>query len=175
LFAKYLPEARFVGEIGLDASPAHFASYARQKEVFETILSMCGKQGGKILSVHSVRSTKDVLRSIEKHLPDGSSKVVLHWFNGTASEIRWAIEMGCYFSVNAQMLNNPKRMKTLLTLPLDRVLTETDGPFTVTSGHPSRPKDAFTAVCLLAKLYAIDENELGKIALSNLDGLESTS
>lgn len=68
LFEKYLPEARFVGEVGLDAGPAHYKSYADQKGIFETILRLCAQARGKILSIHSVRSARDVLSMIETHL-----------------------------------------------------------------------------------------------------------
>ena len=81
LFKKYFSETRFIGEVGLDASPQHYKSYSEQKEIFEQILNLCASHGDKILSVHSVRATRDVLGLIEKVLPPGRSRVVLHWFD----------------------------------------------------------------------------------------------
>jgi len=40
LFEKYLPETRYVGEVGLDAGPAHYKTYQRQKLVFETVIRL---------------------------------------------------------------------------------------------------------------------------------------
>jgi TatD DNase family protein len=130
LWEKYLPEATYVGEVGLDAGPRYFRSFDLQKQVFEQILKLCAKAGGKVLSVHSVRSVKPVLDLVEATLPPARGKVVLHWFTGTKAEARRAAEMGCYFSVNAAMLANEKGRDIAAMIPLDRLLTETDGPFT---------------------------------------------
>ncbi len=54
---------------------------------------------------------------------------VLHWFTGTEAEARRAVELGCYFSINREMLRSEKHRKLVSLLPRDRLLTETDGPF----------------------------------------------
>src|SRR5689334_3659542 len=86
LFEKHFSESRFIGEVGLDASPPYYGSYPEQKEIFERVLRLCAEHGNKILSVHSVRATRDVLTFIEKLLPAERSRVVLHWFGGTKVE-----------------------------------------------------------------------------------------
>jgi hypothetical protein len=75
---------------------------------------------------------------------------VLHWFTGTAAEARRAVDLGCYFSINAEMLANEKRGALVKALPLNRLLTETDGPFTQTDNRPSRPSDVGRALDGLA-------------------------
>ena len=111
LFAGLLSEARYVGEIGLDAGPRFYKSFDAQKRAFERILRMCAEQGGKILTVHSVRATAQVLQHLERFLPVDRGQVVLHWFTGSAAEARRAADLGCYFSVNSEMvrcgLNRP--------------------------------------------------------------------
>ncbi|TKB31418.1 MAG: TatD family deoxyribonuclease, partial [Mesorhizobium sp.] len=103
LFEALLPETRYVGEVGLDASPAHYRSIDRQVDVFRRILTSCQRAGDKILSVHSVRTASKVLDHIEELLPKGSGKVVLHWFSGSVADARRAAALGCYFSVNQAM------------------------------------------------------------------------
>jgi TatD DNase family protein len=76
---------------------------------------------------------------VEKYLSPDNAKVVLHWFTGSSSEAQRAINLGCYFSVNAQMAANARTAKIVAALPCDRILTETDGPFAHTGGQPSRP------------------------------------
>ena len=56
LWDTYLPQTRFVGEVGLDAGPQYYRSFDLQKQVFEHVLKQCAKAGGKILSIHSVRA-----------------------------------------------------------------------------------------------------------------------
>ena len=51
LFESLLPDARYVGEVGLDASPRFYRSFDAQEHVFERILRMCAEQGNKILTV----------------------------------------------------------------------------------------------------------------------------
>jgi TatD DNase family protein len=102
LWEQFLPQAQYIGEVGLDAGPRYFRSFDLQKDVFTYILRKSSEVGGKILSVHSVRSAKTVLDLIESHLPHERGKVVLHWFTGTNSEAQRAIDLGCYFSVRSQ-------------------------------------------------------------------------
>ena len=100
---RYLPGARYVGEVGLDAGPRFYKSFDEQKHVFRTVLQCCAEVGDKVLTVHSVRSASAVLDMIEAHLPRDRGKVVLHWFTGSRAEARRAAALGCYFSVNAEM------------------------------------------------------------------------
>ena len=72
LFEELLPQSRYIGEIGLDAGPRHYGSFELQKSVFERILRMCAKEGGKILSIHSVRAAKPDARFAGNVLPTGS-------------------------------------------------------------------------------------------------------
>lgn len=103
LFEELLPQFRYVGEVGLDASSRFYRSFEKQKAVFATILNRCAEVGDKVLSVHSVRCARHVLDIVETNLPRERGRVVLHWFTGGASEARRAVEMGCYFSLNEQM------------------------------------------------------------------------
>lgn len=88
LFERHLSEARYAGEVGLDAGPRFYASFAAQERVFERILRLCAEQGGKILTVHSVRAVAKVLGHIERTLPSDATQVVLHKFTGTPAEAR---------------------------------------------------------------------------------------
>lgn len=153
LWEELLPRTRYVGEVGLDASPLFYKSFETQKEVFARVLSLCAGAGNKIVTTHSVRATKTVLDMIEKHMPPPRGRVVLHWFTGTAAEAKRAVDLGCYFSVNAEMLVSEKRAAITKALPLDRVLTETDGPFTQIDARPATPSDVWIAVQGLARLH----------------------
>ena len=171
LWKELLPQTRYVGEVGLDAGPKFYRSFERQKEVFVEVLTSCASASDKILTVHSVRATKVVLDMIEKHLPPTRGRVVLHWFTGTAAEIRRAVDLGCYFSVNAEMLANENRVVANRAFPLGRVLTETDGPFTRTGARPSLPSDVWRAVEGLASLHGLEPADVGREIAANLKAL----
>lgn len=168
LFEALLPRTRYVGEIGLDAGPRFYRSIEQQKAVFERIIRLCADAGDKVISVHSVRATKTVLDTIERCMPSTHGRVVLHWFTGSSSEARRAVDLGCYFSINGEMLADSKRRGVISTLPLERLLTETDGPFTLIGGRPSEPGDVKITVADLALLHTCSAESMRTQIAKNL-------
>ena len=167
---RYLSETRYVGEVGLDAGPRFFKSLDAQKRVFRHMLESCAEAGNKILSVHSIRSAKAVLDLVEAHLPPERGKIVLHWFTGTKSEAKRALNLGCYFSINAAMLNNERHASLVEEIPLDRLLTETDGPFTQIGERHSKPSDVSLVVEALGRLHRLPGEQ---VAMAVRDTLRS--
>jgi TatD DNase family protein len=171
LWEHHLAEARYIGEVGLDAGPRFYKSLDVQKQVFRTILERCADAGGKILTVHSVRSVPMVLDMIERHLPRNRGVAVLHWFTGTKAEARRAAAFGCYFSINAEMMRSERGRALVAELPMDRLLTETDGPFTQMDGRPTEPTDARKAIDTLARVRNLAANTVDKAVRANLQTL----
>src|SRR3546814_17537329 len=66
---------------------------------------------------------------LDEQLPPDRAGVVLHWFTGSKADVRRAVDRGCYFSVNEGMLASATGLRVMREIPIDRVLTETDGPF----------------------------------------------
>jgi TatD DNase family protein len=172
LFERYFAEASFIGEVGLDASPRFYHSFNIQLEVFERILNLCATAGRKVLSVHSVRATSQVLRLIGKYNASNRFAVVLHWFNGSNAEAKRAAALGCYFSINGQMLSSPTGRAIVSALPADRILTETDGPFLKVDGLPARPSDVEITVRHLAKVRNITFDSARSLIAANASTLD---
>jgi TatD DNase family protein len=171
LWDRHLSETRYVGEVGLDAGPRFYKSIDLQKRVFQHVLQRCAEAGDKIITVHSIRAAKIVLDYIESYLPPTRGKVVLHWFTGTKAEATRALELGCYFSINAAMLNNQRHSAMVAAIPIDRLLTETDGPFTKTGSRPSKPADVAVVVEMLGSLHSVPSATLAATVRSNLRSL----
>lgn len=171
LFERLLPCSRYVGEVGLDLGPRHYRSLDVQKSVFERILRLCARSGGKILSVHSVRAAKAVLDMVEEHLPRHRSTVVLHWFTGSASEARRGVGLGCYFSVNERMLASRNGQRVLREIPKDRLLTETDGPFVERNGRPIGAGNVQGVLKAIAKAEKEKLSDVQDQILRNLNAL----
>lgn len=171
LWDSYLSEARYVGEVGLDAGPRFYKSLDLQKQVFQHVLQRCADVGGKVVTVHSVRAAKAVLDHIESFLPPPKGKVVLHWFTGSKAEAQRALELGCYFSINAAMLENTRHASMVALIPLDRLLTETDGPFTKTGDRPSKPADVAIVVEALSRLHGMPTSTVAATIRANLRAL----
>ncbi|GIK64317.1 MAG: TatD family hydrolase [Chloroflexota bacterium] len=172
LFDKLLPEARYVGEIGLDGAPEFQPHWQKQITVFEHILAQCVQAGGRIMSVHSRRAAQPVLDRI-KAFP-GAGTTVLHWFSGSTKELKHAIELQCWFSVGPAMFNSAKGRALISQMPTNRVLTETDGPFVNVDGVPLMPWDVDSSIKELSKMWAISEDETQQALLNNLRELVSS-
>ena len=113
----HLQRFALLGEIGLDRRGGRLV---QQSEVLRSILRVA--QGYPVLlSLHSVGRTRELVGLLAEQPHPGA---ILHWFLGGAALINAAIEAGCYFSVNAAMPDD-----VLVHIPHDRMLPETDFPF----------------------------------------------
>lgn len=121
--------------------------------------------------MHSVRAVSKVLGHLEQALPPERGRVVLHWFTGSAAEAKRAVAYGCYFSINAAMLHSAKHRQLTSNLPIERLLTETDGPFVQHGDKGARPRDVAITVAELAKLRAMPSSQMAEIIVRNLDTL----
>lgn len=171
LFERLLPETRYVGEIGLDGGPEYKRYWGDQVTVFERILAACRDDGGRVLSVHSRRAATPVLDYLEKS--PGAGTPVLHWFSGSPRELSRAVDLGCWFSVGPAMLAGQKGRALAGTMPRDRVLTETDGPFAQVGGQSANPWDAAIAVEGLAEIWGVTRQEAERLLRENLRRLTS--
>ena len=171
LWDRHLSETRYVGEVGLDAGPRFYKSFDLQKQVFQHVLQRCAEAGDKVVTVHSIRAAKAVLDHVEAYLPSARGKIVLHWFTGTKSEAKRALDLGCFFSINAAMLDNERHASMVGVIPLHRLLTETDGPFTKTGERPSKPADVSLVVEGLGRLHGLPAVEVAAAVRENLRSL----
>lgn len=127
LFSDLINQTRYIGEIGLDNYNRSSEDYNIQKIVFNKILDLCADKKNKIITVHSRKATSDVISMIGDNF---SGKVILHWYTGGLKDLDTAIKYGFYFSVNYPMTISESGRKIIERLPADRLLLETDGPFT---------------------------------------------
>ncbi|MCM1083503.1 MAG: TatD family hydrolase [Clostridium sp.] len=125
LFKELINETRFIGEIGLDFAKKSKEDVTSQTEVFEKILEWCSGKN-KILTIHSRSASNRVVDMLDGF--DGS--VILHWYSGGITDLRRAIVQGCYFSINHQMLQSINGRNIVRNIPVDRLLVESDAPFT---------------------------------------------
>lgn len=142
-FTESVSSFALIGEVGLDRRGDDGAQVA----MLRNVLSAAAGQP-VLLSMHSAGRCSAVLDEVERAAHPG---VILHWFNGTAAEVVRAVDLGCYFSVNAAM--SPA---SLGRIPLDRLLTETDFPASRTKTGASRPGDVARIEAMLAERHGAD-------------------
>jgi TatD DNase family protein len=173
LWERYLDETRYVGEVGLDSRPRARSSLPEQRAIFRRVLDTCAEHGGKILTVHSAGIPGETVRMIADHLQPDRGRVVLHWFTGGTAPMTVAARHGCYFSINASMLRSERGRSLIKAIPRDRILTETDGPFTQTAHAPARPRDIVHTVDQLAAFLHLAPKILAEQIRDNLRNLLS--
>lgn len=120
-----LPEARYIGEVGLD-----FVDITHQQEqvaFFSELIERCRYDEKKFITIHSRRAVSKVLEIVGHNF---QFKPILHWFTGNREELQEAVGRGCYFSVNGAMLGSKRFLDMLPIIPPDRIILETDSPFT---------------------------------------------
>ena len=157
IFDELIGETRYIGEIGLDGSKGYLPYIEDQFHVFNHILEKCSQFNDKILSIHSLNATEQVIDCLKKHPLSGTP--ILHWFLGTKKQVQEATEHGCFFSVGPAMLNSNRGMKVASWLPPDRVLPETDGPFAKLDNSPLFPSQARLAINGLSLLWKVSAED----------------
>ena len=110
-----------IGEIGLD--PTYDVEWNRQVEVFVAQLEMAEKMKVPV-SIHSRKSLDKVLDIMSSF----HCRALLHWFDGSKSKLRSAMDMGIYVSYGPLTVYAADKRRLLSLSHKDRILVETDGP-----------------------------------------------
>lgn len=160
---KLLPEARYVGEVGLDFKVAN-NSKVLQTQFFEELIFRCNDLGGKILTVHSRGSANEVISIIGNNF---NSKFILHWYSGSIKDLNIAVSNGAYFSVNYAMTISSSGQKIIENIPNERLLLESDSPFILIDKKPFSTLEIDKVVNKLAKTKNISFEEMLHILYNN--------
>lgn len=158
-FLYMLPMVNYVGEIGLDFSANVGVDQEFQTIAFEKIVKECSYQN-KLMSVHIRNAHSVAVDIMNKYRPQ---KCIVHWFQGNAENLQRYIELGCYFSINTNMIE--KNRDICMQIPKSRVLIESDGPYTKVDGKRFSPEKLFESYEIIAR--GIEEPDLIKIVFDN--------
>jgi len=169
LLEQLVTETALIGEIGLDGSPQHRNSWQVQREVFIRTLSAAQRLGGRVASIHSRRAAPEVLDCLAEHTTPQRVLPILHWFSDTVTLARQAAAQGCYFSINQRMLGSRSGAAVVRAVPADRILTETDAPFTDGADRESEPQEVVTTVKQLAEARGVPADEMTAILAGNAE------
>ncbi len=162
-YQKYIPEmwsllgdTKYIGEVGLDFKIAK-ESKQLQISFFEELIERCNKMGGKILTVHSRMSADDIVSIIGSNF---NGKIILHWYSGNKTTLSKALDNGFYFSVNYAMLNSNSGKDIINSIPLERLLLESDGPFIKYNNKPFTPSNINIVTSKLSQLKNIEQDKM---------------
>ena len=164
---KLLNETRYIGEVGLD-----FKTGKDFKELqisfFTELMERCNIFGDKILTIHSRQSASEIVSIIGA---DFKGKVILHWYSGSKTTLKKAIDNGYYFSINYSMVNSNTSKELIKLIPLERLLLETDAPFVKFNNKPFSMLGIKNIVKELAFMLNLDQLDMKTILWSNFKTL----
>lgn len=172
LLLSSIYKADFVGEVGIDGSARYSKTSDKQELIFDSTIRECEKAGGRIISIHSRGAVSKILSIIRKYPNCGTP--ILHWFSGSITELKEAVEMRCYFSVNSLMLKSKKNKDLVSRIPSEFVLPESDGPFATLNGKPIMPWEAMDVCFVLSNIWNISPQEAKVKVMENFDALLET-
>lgn len=161
-FMCLLPQTEYVGEIGLDFTKRNEKKKEQQIKWFEKIVEVCSEKN-KVMSIHIRGAEEIALKILERYCP---RRCILHWYTGNVDFQTDFIRLGCYFSVDASMIKNRNIVNII---PKDRLLIESDGPYTKVNGKRFLPSLLLEEYELIAK--SINEPELICVVYSNFKNL----
>lgn len=123
------PRVIAIGECGLD----YFydkSDRAAQRDRFQAHIE-AARATGLPLVVHTRDAEDDTAEILTREVEKGGVAGVLHCFTGSAELARKALELGFYVSISGIVTfkNAQDLQQTAKTIPLDRLLVETDSPF----------------------------------------------
>ena len=157
-FQELLTRTALAGELGLDGKSR--VPMNQQVETLSQAFDVLHRTP-RLTSLHSYAATGQLLELLEAGSPPG---IILHWWLGDEEQTQRAVELGCYFSVNASSV---KRKDVLAQIPRDRLLTETDHPFGDKRSRLPRPGRVDDVEQAIGRQHGMSPSEVRRLMWSN--------
>jgi TatD DNase family protein len=124
-----LPNVIAVGETGLDYYK-QFGDKRSQIELFITQLEIAQKHNLPVI-IHNRDAGKDIYDVLSERIPDAGA--ILHCYSEDADYAQKCLDKKIWFSFagNLTYRNARNLHETVLNIPLDRILLETESPFMI--------------------------------------------
>lgn len=124
-FSPLLEQSPAIGEIGLDHRfEDDLSKYPAQYPVFNFFLDAAEKSG-KLINVHTSGAESQILDLLKNR---NLASIIIHWYSGPLRYVQDFLDLGAYFTIGVEVSKSTAIQKLAATLPLDRILTETDNP-----------------------------------------------
>ena len=164
---KLNPEVKAIGEIGLDY---HYEDIPReiQQKAFRLQMELARELDLPVI-VHERDAHEDGM-AIVREFP--TVKGVFHCYSGSAEMARQLVEMGWYIGFTGVLTfkNARKAVETAASIPLDRIVLETDCPYMAPEpfrGKRNDPGYLYRMAEQLAAIRGITPQEAAAITTEN--------
>ena len=167
MLCKRNPKVRAIGEIGLDY---HYEDVPRQRqqEAFRAQMGLAAELTLPVI-VHEREAHEDGMRIVEEF---PSVKGVFHCYSGSAEMAKWLISRGWYISFTGVLTfkNARKAVETAASIPLDRIVLETDCPYMSPEpfrGRRNDPGRLYRMAEALAQIRDLPVEKIHEITMEN--------
>ena len=168
------PKCVGIGEAGLDYHYDH-APREVAARVFRTHIA-AARLSRLPLVIHTRDADADTAAILTEEMGQGRFKALLHCFSGGAELARIALDLGLSISFSGVLTfkKSGDLRVTAATVPLDRLLVETDAPFLAPSpyrGQRNEPAYVVHTAKALAAVKGIPYDVLAAATTANVHGL----
>ncbi len=177
------PKVVAIGETGIDLyrideDRSREEAQRLQEESFVVHMNVAEKLGVPVV-IHCREALGRLAEMIEDRLKTGHVFAgVVHSFTGTWEEAERLLKLGCYIALNGIATFPPKKTadparsldRTIIAIPLDRLLLETDAPFLAPvphRGQRNEPAWVEDTAKYVAEKRGIALDELAQITTEN--------
>ena len=163
-----------IGETGLDFYYNHSEKKDQINSFEEHILA--AQEKNLPLIVHTRSAEKETLETLEKHLKNKNTKILIHCFTGTREFAFKLLDLGAYISASGVVTFNKSKdlANTFRNIPNDKILVETDAPYLAPvplRGKPNEPSYIIHTVKFLSKIKNLSFDEFSNITTNNFFNL----
>ena len=162
-----------IGETGLDF---YYNNSEKEKQIssFKQHIE-ASIETNKPLIVHSRDAEKETFEILNQY-KNQNIKILMHCFTGSKNFSEKLLTLNSYFSASGIITfkNSTNLQETFKSLPLDKVLIETDSPFLApvpNRGKKNEPSFIDFTAAKLAEIKNISKSELIKITTNNFNRL----
>ncbi len=164
------PKVVAIGEAGLDYYYKHSTPQA-QAEGFRRHIA-AARQTGLPLEIHTREADADTARILEDEHAKGPFPAILHCYTGGPDLAARALALGLYVSFTGVVTfkKSDALREIAASVPLDRLLVETDAPFLAPEpyrGKTNEPAYVVRTAQALAKVKGVSAEELAAATTEN--------
>ena len=136
--ALKLPRVVAVGETGLDYYK-EFGNKRSQIELFITQLEIAQKHGLPVI-IHNRDAGRDLYDILSERLPDAGA--ILHCYSEDAEFAKKCLDKNIWFSFagNLTYRNARNLHETVMNIPVERILIETESPFMIPAEYREKKR-----------------------------------
>ena len=167
MLCKQNPKIKAIGEIGLDY---HYEDIPRdiQKQAFRAQMALAKELNLPVI-VHEREAHEDGMKIVEE-FPEVTG--VFHCYSGSAEMAKWLVSRGWYIGFTGVLTfkNARKAVEVAASIPLDRIVLETDCPYMAPEpfrGKRNDPGKLYRMAEKLAEIRGLTVEEIHRITTEN--------